>query len=108
MTPEALAPLEERFRAWYASMSRPGLDVSVCVDARAGLADASGHAVLRLSGVAEEGALRESAPLILVNDLDLVPLGRAMRGDPPPSQHPSLATGGSGTFGGGPGPWGRW
>ena len=103
-------------------MSRAGLDLSVCVDARAGLSDASGHCLVRLSGAADEAAgLRETAPLILVNDLDLVPLGRAMRGDPPPpssqQQHGGggggggaghLVHAGSGGFGGGPGPWGRW
>ena len=83
--PEVLAPVEERFRAWYATMSRQGLDMSICVDARAALE--GGQCLVRLSGVAEEGAaLRETAPLVLINDLDLVPLGRAMRGDPPASQ----------------------
>lgn len=113
---EALAPLEERFRTWYANMSRAGLDLSVCVDARAGLAEGTGHCLVRLSGAADDAALRETAPLIVVNDLDLVPLGRGMRGDPPPpSQHAGQQSGhlapagGSGSFGSnGPGPWGRW
>lgn len=107
---EALAPLEERFRAWYASMSRAGLDISMCVDAKAGLADGTGHCLVRISGTADDAALRETSPLIVINDLDLVPLGKAMRGDPPPAQHtPPLQHGrGSGTFAGGPGPGGRW
>jgi hypothetical protein len=78
--------LEDRFKAWYANMCREGLDISVCVDARAGLLDGTGACVVRLSGAAEDGALRETSPLVLVNDLDLVPLGKAMRGDPPASQ----------------------
>lgn len=86
MTPEALEPLEERFRTWYANMSRAGLDISMCVDAKAGLTEGTGQCVVRLSGAADDEALRETSPLILVNDLDLVPLGKAMRGDPPASQ----------------------
>jgi hypothetical protein len=66
-------------------MSREGLDISVCVDARAALADGTGQCVLRLGGTADDEALRETSPLILVNDVDLVPLGKAMRGDPPPA-----------------------
>ncbi len=102
MSEESLQPLEERFRTWYSNMSRAGLDISMCVDAKAALADSSGHCLLRLVGAAEEEALRETSPLILVNDLDLVPLGRAMRGDPPP-QHSAVAS-----FSLGPGPGGRW
>ncbi|PSC68967.1 hypothetical protein C2E20_7463 [Micractinium conductrix] len=111
-TPEALAPVEERFRSWYANMSRAGLDISMCVDAKAGLVPPTGGGggssltgggaglcVLRLSGAADDAALRETSPLILVNDLDLVPVGRGMRGDPPPSQR---------NPGPGPGPNGRW
>lgn len=86
MSPEALEPLEERFRSWYANMSRAGLDISMCVDARAGLTDNGAKCVVRLSGTADEAALRETSPLVAVNDIDLVPLGRAMRGDPPLSQ----------------------
>lgn len=113
MTREALEPIEERFRTWYGNMSRAGLDISMCVDVKAGLLAAvqdggggkhqagsvgAGQCLVRLSGTADDDALRETSPLILVNDLDLVPLGRAMRGDPPPSQNP----------GPGPGPNGRW
>ncbi|KAL4450201.1 hypothetical protein ABPG77_010870 [Micractinium sp. CCAP 211/92] len=111
MSRDALAPLEERFRTWYGNMTRAGLDISMCVDAKAGLVgDGSGNNIsggggagagqclIRLSGTADDDALRETSPLILINDLDLVPLGRAMRGDPPPAQNP----------GPGPGPGGRW
>lgn len=109
MSRDALAPLEERFRTWYGNMSRAGLDISMCVDAQAGLVGGgnsngsnngagAGQCMIRLSGSADDEALRETSPLILVNDLDLVPLGRAMRGDPPPAQNP----------GPGPGPGGRW
>lgn len=101
---ESLQPLEERFRTWYSNMSRAGLDISMSVDAKAALADSNGHCLLRFVGAAEEDALRETSPLILVNDLDLVPLGRAMRGDPPPQQH----SGTSASFSIGPGPNGRW
>lgn len=122
MTREGLRPVEERFCTWYANMSRAGLDVSMCVDVKAGLVGqqgdgssgpghissssssgstisaGTGQCLVRLSGMADEDALRETSPLILVNDLDLVPLGRAMRGDLPPAQNP----------GPGPGPGGRW
>ena len=87
MTPEALEPLEERFRTWYTNMSRAGLDMSICVDAKAGLAEGSGHCMVRLSGAADDNVLRETSPLVLINEVDLVPLGKAMRGDPPASQH---------------------
>lgn len=103
---ESLQPLEERFRTWYSNMSRAGLDISMCVDAKAALADSSGHCLLRFAGAAEEEALRETSPLIMVNDLDLVPLGRAMRGDPPPQQH--VRESGTDRFATGPGPGGRW
>ena len=108
MSEESLQPLEERFRTWYGNMSRAGLDISMCVDARAALVEGSGNCLLRFVGAAEDEALRETSPLIAVNDLDLVPLGRAMRGDPPPSQQHSLQPSGSGSFAGGPGPGGRW
>ncbi|KAL4421597.1 hypothetical protein ABPG75_010888 [Micractinium tetrahymenae] len=112
MSRDVLAPVEERFRTWYGNMSRAGLDISMCVDAKAGLVGqdgsrsgsssggiaGSGQCMVRLSGTADDEALRETSPLILINDLDLVPLGRAMRGDPPPAQNP----------GPGPGPGGRW
>jgi hypothetical protein len=86
MSEEGLAPLEERFRTWYANMTREGLDISMCVDAKAALtegAEGGGQCLLRLSGTTDDTALRETSPLFLVNDLDLVTLGRAMRGDPP-------------------------
>lgn len=111
MNREALEPLEQRFRTWYGNMSRPGLDISMCVDVKAGLVSQEadsfvgsnnstgmGQCIVRLSGTADDEALRETSPLILVNDLDLVPVGKAMRGDPPPAQNP----------GPGPGPGGRW
>lgn len=105
MSRDVLAPLEERFRTWYGNMSRAGLDISMCVDAKAGLvgqdntsSNNASQCMIRLSGTTDDEALRETSPLILINDLDLVPLGRAMRGDPPPAQNP----------GPGPGPGGRW
>ena len=95
LSQEAVEPVEERFRTWFANMSREGLDISVCVDAKAALE--GGQCLVRLSGTADDGALRETSPLILVNDLDLVTLGKAMRGDPPASQqHQHLHTAGSG------------
>lgn len=106
MSEESLAPLEERFRTWYANMTREGLDMSMCVDAKAALtseaegAGASGAAggagagecLLRLSGTADDKSLSETSPLFLVNDVDLVALGRAMRGDPPLPIPPAAAS----------------
>ena len=94
MSEEGLAPLEERFRTWYASVTREGLDISMCVDAKAALAEGAeggGQCLLRLSGAVDDTALRETSPLFLANDVDLVPLGRAMRGDPPPPTPPPAA-----------------
>jgi hypothetical protein len=104
---ESLEPLEERFRTWYGNMTRAGLDISMCVDAKAGLVGSCSQCIVRFSGTADDEALRETSPLIVVNDLDLVPLGSAMRGDPSPSQQ-RLQQQGSGGFSGGPGPGGRW
>jgi hypothetical protein len=66
---------------WYRLMSREALDVSMCLDASAGV---EGDAlVLTFSGAADDDALRATSPLVLTNELELVPLGKAMRGDPP-------------------------
>ena len=58
--------------------------MSICVDGRATLEGTD--CVVRLSGRADDAALAETSPLLLVQDLELVPLGRAMAGQraPPP------------------------
>ena len=57
------------------------LDVSVCLDTKGEVQD--GKFMLFLSGTADQAALRATSPLVLTNEIDLVPLGKAMRGDPP-------------------------
>ncbi|KFM27827.1 hypothetical protein F751_5934 [Auxenochlorella protothecoides] len=76
----ALAAYTARMERLYALFSREGLDLSVCCSVRAGVE--AGDAVARLRGRADEVALRETSPLLLTMDVDLVALGRAMRGDP--------------------------
>lgn len=66
----------------YGAFSREGLDLSVCCSVHAGVE--AGDAVARVRGEADVAALRETSPLLLTLDMDLVALGRAMRGDPTP------------------------
>ena len=65
----------------YAAMTREGLELSICVDAKAGLE--GGHCLLRFFGTADDAALRTTSPCVLTQGMDLVTVGKAMRGDKP-------------------------
>ena len=83
---EALLEFDDRMAWWFRYMTHESLDISLCLDTRGGVAGTD--FIVQVSGTAEEGAVRETSPLVMTNDLDLVPLGKAMRGDPPdPSRH---------------------
>lgn len=79
-------------------MTREGLEISICVDARAALE--GGDALLRLWGTADDARLRTTSPAVVTQDLELKVLGQAMRGDfrqpPRPDVHaarqPAAAT----------------
>ena len=76
-----LEAFRESMKGWYSLLTRDALDVSMCVDTRGEVQD--GAFVVSVSGTADQAALRATSPLVLTNELDLVPLGKAMRGDPP-------------------------
>lgn len=78
---EELAMFRSKMEAWYNSLTRDALNISMCLDTAGEVVD--GVFIASFRGVAEEGAVRSTSPLILTNELDLVPLGKAMRGDPP-------------------------
>ena len=78
---EELTAFRERMQGWYRELTREALDVSVCLDVKGGTD--SGPFVVSFSGTADDAHLRATSPLILNNEIDLVPLGRAMRGDAP-------------------------
>jgi hypothetical protein len=78
---EELAALREACEGWYALLTREALDASACVDAAGEVR--GGEFIVRLAGTADPAALRATSPLVLTNEIDLVPLGKAMRGDPP-------------------------
>lgn len=50
-------------------MTREGLEISICVDARAALE--SGACLLRLSGTADDASLRTTSPAVVTQDLEL-------------------------------------
>jgi hypothetical protein len=79
--PAELEAFRESMKGWYSLLTREALDVSACVDTRGEVHD--GAFVLFLSGTAEQAALRATSPMVLTNEIDLVPLGKLMRGDPP-------------------------
>eukprot|EP00890_Picochlorum_soloecismus_P005506 jgi/Picsp_1/5957/NSC_03313-R1_hypothetical protein CHLNCDRAFT_56574 [Chlorella variabilis] len=78
---EELAMFRSKMEAWYNSLTRDALNISMCLDTGGEVVD--GVFIASFRGMAEEGAVRSTSPLILTNELDLVPLGKAMRGDPP-------------------------
>jgi hypothetical protein len=84
---ERMEALQISMQQWYQLMTRDALDISVCLDAKGEVvAEKRGDFIVTLSGQADEAALRATSPLVLTNELELVRLGRAMRGDPPQSQ----------------------
>lgn len=83
---EALLEYDDRMAWWFRYMTHESLDISLCLDTKGSVAGTD--FIVQLSGTAEDGAVRETSPLVMTNDLDLVPLGKAMRGDlPDPSRH---------------------
>ena len=76
---EDVTAFREQMEGWYNLLTREDLNVSVCLDS-AGEVE-NNHFLIKLSGKAEETALRATSPLVLTNEIDLVPLGKAMRGD---------------------------
>lgn len=84
---ERMEGLQISMQQWYQLMTRDALDISVCLDAKGEVvAEKRGDFIVTLSGQADEAALRATSPLVLTNELELVRLGRAMRGDPPQPQ----------------------
>ena len=77
--PEELEALRDQMKGWYNLLTREDLNVSVCVDT-AGEVE-NNQFIVKLSGKADEAALRATSPLVLTNEIDLVPLGKMMRGD---------------------------
>lgn len=87
---EELDAYRESMKGWYRMMTREELDVSMCLDTKGEVQE--GKFMVFVSGTADQAALRATSPLVLTNEIDLVSLGKAMRGDPPappPGQQPS-------------------
>ena len=64
----------------YTLLTREQLNASVCVDTAGEVAE-GGSFIMRFSGRADDDALRATSPLVLTNEINLVSLGMAMRGD---------------------------
>jgi len=77
--PEELEAFRDQMKGWYSLLTREDLNVSVCVDTAGEVED--NEFMVKLSGKADEDALRATSPLVLTNEIDLVPLGKLMRGD---------------------------
>ncbi|GAB4822561.1 hypothetical protein N2152v2_009607 [Parachlorella kessleri] len=75
-----LRALDEKFMSWYQHMTRESLDVSLCLDLKGSVQ--GGNCVVTLSGTADEALLRETSPLVAINDLELVSAAVAMFGGP--------------------------
>lgn len=73
----------DRMKGWYNLMTKEALNVSACIDVSGEVKDTS--FIMTLCGEAVESQLRATSPLVVTNEIDLVPLGKAMRGDPPES-----------------------
>eukprot|EP00889_Picochlorum_renovo_P004243 jgi/Picre1/31273/NNA_006627.t1 len=78
---EELLELRHKMEGWYSLLTRDALNLSMCIDTEGEVMD--GVFIASFRGTAEDGAVRATSPLIVTNELDLVPLGKAMRGDPP-------------------------
>lgn len=78
---EELLDLRHKMEGWYNLLTRDALNLSMCIDTSGEVVD--GVFIASFRGTAEDGAMRTTSPLIMTNELDLVPLGKAMRGDPP-------------------------
>ena len=80
-TSEQLAEFRHTMEGWYSLLTRDHLNLSMCIDTAGEVLD--GVFIAHFKGTAEDGAVRATSPLIVTNELDLVPLGKLMRGDPP-------------------------
>ena len=80
-TSEELLDFRHKMEGWYSLLTRDALNLSMCIDTSGEVVD--GVFIASFRGSAEDGAVRATSPLIVTNELDLVPLGKAMRGDPP-------------------------
>ena len=76
---EELEIFRDQMKGWYSLLTREDLNISVCVDT-AGEVE-NNEFMVKFSGKADESALRATSPLVLTNEIDLVPLGKLMRGD---------------------------
>lgn len=79
-SPALLQALDERLITWYQHMTRESLDVSLCLDVKGSVS--GGSCWVTLSGTADEAQLRETSPLVAVNDLELLPAAVALFGPP--------------------------
>ena len=80
-TNEELVEFRHTMEGWYSLLTRDHLNLSMCIDTAGEVLD--GVFIAHFKGRAEDGAVRATSPLIVTNELDLVPLGKLMRGDPP-------------------------
>ena len=80
-TSEELVEFRHTMEGWYSLLTRDHLNLSMCIDTAGEVLD--GVFIAHFKGTAEDGAVRATSPLIVTNELDLVPLGKLMRGDPP-------------------------
>lgn len=80
-TNEELVDFRHTMEGWYSLLTRDHLNLSMCIDTAGEVLDKV--FIAHFKGTAEDGAVRATSPLIVTNELDLVPLGKLMRGDPP-------------------------
>ena len=69
----------EQMKAWYGFLTRETLRVSVNMGTKGQVED--GAFVVQLHGRADGKALLTTSPLVITNEINLVQLGKAMRGD---------------------------
>jgi hypothetical protein len=85
-SPDELEAWREQMKGWYGLMIREALGMSACIDTKG---EVEGNSfVVTLSGRADDSALRATSPMVVTNEVDLVALGKAMRGDPPEPPKP--------------------
>lgn len=69
----------EQMKAWYGFLTRDTLRVSANMGTKGQVED--GVFVVQLHGCADSKALLTTSPLVITNEINLVQLGKAMRGD---------------------------
>lgn len=77
----ALGALEAKWRRWYGIVTQEGLDLSLCWQTEGRIVD--DDFMVLFGGTMDASTPRETSPLIATNDIGLVALGKAMRGDAP-------------------------